>query len=160
MDERLFAFKTAIVAVCSALGAFLGWKGLMILAWVVLMAMDWITGTFAAMKNGEWTSKKSREGAWHKCGAIVVVIVAIIADLIMQVICGNIPILGIEWPNVILPLVLAWYILTELGSILENAIKLGANPPAWLSKILKTSLDAVDSIGDAAADAEDELKIE
>lgn len=160
MDEKLFAFKTAVAAACSALGAFLGWKGLMILAWVLLMAMDWITGTFAAMKNGEWTSKKSREGAWHKCGAIVVVLVAVIADLIMLVICGNIPVLGIEWPNVILPLVLAWYILTELGSILENAIKLGANPPAWLSKILKTSLDAVESIGDAAADAEHEVKIE
>ena len=40
MDEKLFAIKTAIVAACTALGAFLGWKGLMILAWVVLMALD------------------------------------------------------------------------------------------------------------------------
>ena len=150
MDEKLFAIKTAIVAACTALGAFLGWKGLMILAWVVLMALDWITGTFAAMKSGEWTSRKSREGAWHKGGAVIVVIVAVIADLIMLVICGNIPVLNIQWPNLILPLVLAWYILTELGSILENAIKLGANPPAWLTKVLKTSLDAVEALGEAA----------
>ena len=158
MDERLFAFKAAIAAVCSALGAFLGWKGLMLLTWVLLMALDWLSGTFAAMKSGEWCSQKSREGAWHKCGAIVVVIVAIIADLIMQVICGNIPLLGIEWPAVILPLVLAWYILTELGSILENAIKLGANPPAMLTKILKGGLAAVEAVGDAAA--EEKTKIE
>ena len=72
--------------------------------------------------------------------------------LIMLVICGNIPVLNIQWPNIILPLVLAWYILTELGSILENAIKLGANPPAWLTKILKNSLTIVESVGDAAAD--------
>ena len=150
MDEKLFAIKAAVVAACTALGAELGWKGLMILAWVLLMALDWITGTFAAMKNGEWCSKTAREGAWHKGGAVIVVIVAIIADLIMVVICGNIPVLNIQWPNIILPLVLAWYILTELGSILENAIKLGANPPAWLSRILKTSLGAVEALGEAA----------
>ena len=46
---------------------------------------------------------------------------------------------------ILLPLLLAWYILTELGSILENAIKLGANPPAWLTKVLKAGLTAVDS---------------
>ena len=47
---------------------------------------------------------------------------------LMLVICGNIPVLNITWPGMILPLVLAWYIITELGSILENAIKLGAPP--------------------------------
>lgn len=150
MDEKLFAIKAAIVTACSALGAFLGWKGLMLLTWVVLMALDWISGTFAAMKAGEWTSKKSREGAWHKGGAVLVVIVAVIADLIMLVICGNIPLLDITWPNIILPLVLAWYILTELGSILENAIKLGANPPTWLSRILQNGLEAVEAVGEAA----------
>lgn len=152
MNEQLFAIKAAIMAACTALGAFLGWKGLMILTWVVLMALDWISGTFAAMKNGEWCSKKSREGAWHKAGAILVVIVAVIADLIMLVICGNIPVLNISWPNVILPLVLAWYILTELGSILENAIKLGANPPAMLTKILKSSLAVVEGVGEGVTD--------
>lgn len=160
MDERLFTIKAAIVAAASALGTFLGWKGLMLLTWVLLMALDWISGTFAAMKAGEWTSQKAREGGWHKGGAILVVIVAVIADLIMLVICGNIPILEIEWPNVILPLVLAWYILTELGSILENAMKLGANPPAWLAKILKGSLSAVDAVGEAVLDTEQEVKIE
>lgn len=152
MNDYMVTVKTAVVAFCTALGAALGWKGLMLLTWVILMLLDWISGTFAAMKNGEWCSKKSREGAWHKGGAILVVIVAIIADLIMLVICGNIPILGIQWPNIILPLVLAWYILTELGSILENAIKLGANPPAWLTKILKSSLEIVESVGENAAE--------
>ena len=150
MEDKFLAIRAAIVACFTAIGAFLGWKGLMLLTWVLLMALDWISGTFAAMKNGEWCSQKSREGAWHKGGAVLVVIVAVIADLIMLVICGNIPVLEIHWPNIILPLVLAWYILTELGSILENAIKLGANPPAWLTKILKASLEVVDSVGEEA----------
>lgn len=152
MNETVLAAKAAIAAFFTAVGMLLGWKGIMVLAWVALMALDYITGSFAAMKAGEWCSRKAREGAWHKGGAIVVVIVSAMADGIMLVICGNLPILEITWPGVILPLILAWYIITELGSILENAIKLGANPPAWLTNILAASLKAVEAAGDKAFD--------
>lgn len=150
MNETVLAYRAAIVAFLTAVGSLIGWKGIMVLAWVVLMAMDYLTGSFAAMKAGEWCSRKAREGAWHKCGAVVVVIVSAIADGIMLVICGNLPMLNITWPGVILPLMLAWYILTELGSILENAIKLGANPPTWLSGILAAGLKVVENAGDKA----------
>ena len=33
MNENLVTVKTAIVAGCTALGAFLGWKGVMLIAW-------------------------------------------------------------------------------------------------------------------------------
>ena len=157
MNDNLVAAKAAIVAFFTALGTFLGWKGIMALVWVILMALDYISGTFAAMKAGEWCSAKAREGAWHKGGAFLVVIVAFIVDIIMLIICGNIPVLGWTWPEIILPLVLAWYIITELGSILENAIKLGANPPAWLTKILKASLQAVENVGEGALDSKEDL---
>lgn len=154
MNETVLAAKAAITAFFAAVGMLIGWKGIMILAWVCLMALDYLTGTWAAMKAGEWCSKKAREGAWHKLGAIVVIVVSIIADGIMLVICGNLPMLNITWPGVILPLMLAWYILTELGSILENAIKMGANPPAWLSGVLAASLKAVESVGDHAVESD------
>ena len=150
MNENVLAMKAAFVAFFSAIGALLGWKGIMVLAWVLLMALDYLTGTFAAMKAGEWCSKKAREGVWHKCGAIIVVLVSAIADGVMLVICGNIPVFNITWPGILLPMILAWYIITELGSILENAVNLGANPPAWLTKILAVSLKAVESAGDKA----------
>lgn len=154
MNESVLAAKAAITAFFAAVGLLIGWKGIMILAWVVLMALDYLTGTWAAMKAGEWCSKKAREGAWHKLGAIVVIIVSTIADGIMLVICGNLPMLNITWPGVILPLMLAWYILTELGSILENAIKLGANPPVWLSGILAAGLKVVESAGEKTFEKE------
>ena len=156
MNENVLAMKAAVVAFFTAMGTLLGWKGIMVLAWVCLMCLDYFTGTFAAMKAGEWCSKKAREGAWHKCGAIIVVLVAAIADGIMLVICGNIPIFNITWPGVLLPMILAWYIITELGSILENAVKLGANPPAWLTNILAISLKAVENAGDKAFDVKNE----
>lgn len=149
MNENLVTIKTAIVAGCTALGAFLGWKGVMLVAWVAVMALDYISGTVAACKNGEWCSEAAREGLWHKAGMIFAVIAAAIADWIMVVIAQYIPI-GIQWPGIILPLVLAWYIITELGSMLENAVKMGANVPSWLVKLLKASVNLVDAAGDFA----------
>ena len=151
MEDNLMTFKTAITAFFTALGAFLGWQGIMAVVWVCAMALDYITGTAAACYAGEWSSKTAREGLWHKGGMIVVVIVAAIADGIMAVICANIPI-GIDWPVLILPLALAWYIITELGSILENAVKMGSPVPEWLVKLMKASLTLVEDAGEKAAD--------
>lgn len=144
MEDNLMTFKATIAAFFTALGAFLGWQGIMAMVWVAAMALDYVTGTAAACYTGQWCSKTAREGLWHKGGMIVVVIVAAIADGIMAVICANLP-LAMEWPGLILPLVLAWYIITELGSILENAVKMGAPVPEWLVKLLKAGLSAVDA---------------
>ena len=146
MKENLVTIKTAIVAGCTALGAFLGWKGVMLIAWAAVMALDYLTGTLAACKMGQWSSETAREGLWHKGGMIAVVIVAALADWIMVIIAAYIPI-GIQWPGIIMPLVLAWYIITELGSILENAVKMGANVPDWLIKLLKASANIVQAAG-------------
>ena len=147
MEDNLMTFKAAIAAFFTALGAFLGWQGIMGVVWVVVMALDYLTGTMAACHDGEWSSTTAREGAWHKGGMIFVVIVAGIADIIMSIICANLP-LTMAWPGLILPLVLAWYIITELGSILENAVKMGAPVPEWLVKLLKVSMNAVDGAGE------------
>ena len=64
----------------------------------------------------------------------------------------HIPVLNIAWPNVLFPLVLAWYIVTELGSILENAIKMGAKVPVWLVSIMDATLKAVDKVGESASE--------
>ncbi|MBR2890526.1 MAG: phage holin family protein [Oscillospiraceae bacterium] len=143
MEDNLMTFKGTIAAFFMALGAFLGWQGIMGMVWVAAMALDYITGTMAACHAGQWSSAVAREGLWHKGGMIVVVTVAAIADGIMAVICANIP-LEMIWPGLILPLVLAWYIITELGSILENAVKMGTPVPEWLIKFLRAGLKAVD----------------
>ena len=147
MNETIVTAKAAIAAFFAAMGAFLGWKGIMAVVWVVLTAMDWITGTAAARKNGTWKSSAARDGAWHKIGSVVVVVVAMLADFVMGVMLSNIPVLGIAWPDMLGPLVLAWYIVTELGSILENAVKLGAAVPTWIVKIFDATLKMVDRVG-------------
>lgn len=160
MEDKLVTIKAAIAAACTAIGAFLGWKGIMALVWVVGMGLDYLSGTVAACKSGEWCSATARNGLWHKGGMILVVIVAAIADAVMVVICEHIPLMGITWPGIILPLVLAWYIITEMGSILENAIKLGAKVPEWLVRLLKASLHAVDAAGEETIFEETEPETE
>ena len=148
METNLMTFKAAIAAFFTALGAFLGWQGVMIVVWVICMILDYISGSCAAAKNGEWCSSTAREGIWHKGGMILVVMVAGVTDLIMGIICQHLP-LDMTWPVLILPMVLAWYILTEIGSILENAIKLGAAVPGWIVKLLKVGMSVVDKVADA-----------
>jgi toxin secretion/phage lysis holin len=156
MNETMVTAKAALAAFFGSVGIFLGWKGIMALVWVLLMIMDYVSGTMAARKDGSWKSKVAREGLWHKGGMILVVLVALIADMVMSMALSNIPVINIAWPEVLFPVVLAWYIVTELGSILENAIKLGANVPTWLVKILDASLKMIEKAGAEAVEIKEE----
>lgn len=154
MNETMVGVKATVAAFFAAIGTFLGWKGIMAVVWLVLMAMDWFTGTAAARKNGTWKSSVSRDGAWHKAGSVIVILLAFIADFIMSIMLPHIPVLNISWPEFLAPLVLAWYIVTELGSILENAIKLGAPVPSWIVKIFDATLKMADNVGDKLMDSQ------
>lgn len=138
MDNNniFLVIKAAVVAVMGAYGAAFGWLGWLILAWLVCMAVDWITGSAAAASKGQWSSDTAYAGVWHKAGMIVVVIVACMADSVVQVIIGKIPGLDLRFSAFVLPIVLVWYIFTELGSIAENATKMGAPVPSGLVNLL------------------------
>ena len=148
MEKHLLELKASLAAAGSAVCAFLSWKGVLAITWIVVMGLDYLSGTAGALKNGVWSSRTAREGLWHKCGMIFSVAVAGITDWILSVLLGNIPQLDLKWPGLALPLVLAWYILTELGSILENAEALGAQVPRVLTRLLKASREAVDREGE------------
>ena len=147
--EHINTFKAAIAAICAALTALWGWFGWVVVAWVVCMVIDYATGSCAALRAGEWSSKSARDGIWHKLGSIVAVIVAAILDVVIGHLLANVP--GVELPftyTVLLcPLVVIWYILTEAGSIIENAGALGAPIPAWLTKMIAALESKVDDAG-------------
>lgn len=142
--EHATYIKAGITAFCAALAALLGWRGILALVWVAAMVLDYLSGTFAAMKNGNWSSQVARQGLWHKAGMVLAVLVAALADLGLSVAVSELDI-GFAWPGAVLPIVLLWYILTELGSVLENVTIMGAPVPAWLTKVLKVGLTAIDS---------------
>ncbi|HJA26423.1 MAG TPA: phage holin family protein, partial [Candidatus Fournierella merdigallinarum] len=57
---------------------------------------------------------------------------------------SNIPGVPIAYTTLLLPVVLVWYILTELGSVLENAAAMGAPAPEFLVNILAAAKEKVE----------------
>ena len=156
MFEKLDSLKVWIVAFFGALSAFLGWKGVLILILFILAVVDFATGWANAIKRGTWKSKTARDGIAHKVAMFVVVVVSGMIDLCLAVACAAMPDLHFSYPAIMLPLVLAWYIITEFGSILENAALLGAPVPAWLLKALEVGKKLVDKVADENISKESE----
>lgn len=151
--ENVNRIKAAISAALALLTALWGWFGWLVLAWVGCMALDYLTGSAAAWKRGEWSSATARAGVWHKIGCVAAVTIAGIMDLVLGTLLGTVgEALPFDYTVFLCPLVIVWYILTEAGSIVENAGKLGAPVPSWLRKAIAALRDSVDAAGKDRAD--------
>lgn len=157
--DWMTAVKAGLTAIIGAFTAFWGWLGWLAVAWIALMALDYLTGTLAAAKAGNWSSKAAREGIWHKMGELVVVIVAALGDRVLVIVVEHLPVVSFSLPGsgLLLPLVLVWYCITELGSIAENAALMGAPIPEWLRKLLEAGKKAVDDAGEKLTEHKDEI---
>ena len=135
--DRATQIKALLAAALAFLTALWGWLGWMVLLLIVCMGLDWITGSWAARRRGEWSSARARDGLWHKLGEIVALLVAALCDIAVRVLLrstGARLLQGWDYGDYMTLLVTVWYIFTELGSIVENAGALGAPVPAWLRK--------------------------
>ena len=150
MDKAINQIKAAVLTALGLLTGLWGWLGWLVVGWIGGMALDYLTGSMAAAKAGQWSSARAREGIWHKCGMIVVVVVSAGADMLISLVLDNLPVLAlpIQYPGLVCPVVLVWYIVTELGSMAENAADMGAPVPQWLVKLLAAGKNAVDSAGE------------
>ena len=77
-------------------------------------------------------------------GMILVVLVAALTDMAVRMAVESIPGIGIDYKALIMPVVLVWYIFTELGSIAENAAHMGADVPDGLLKLLAAGKKAAE----------------
>ena len=103
-----------------SIGGFLGaWFSTMVggfdegLIWLsVLVGIDYLSGFFAAWKNGEWHSRVSFQGLFKKVFIFVIVIVCNAIDHVTHMdFFRNVAIFA--------------YAVNEAGSILENVDKMG-----------------------------------
>lgn len=135
LNNKAAEIKAAAAGLISFGTTLFGASGWSVVIWLCAMALDYVTGTLAAIHNGEWSSRVAREGLWHKAGSIAAVLVAALCDIAIGVIAES---RGVRLPGaescIILPAVTAWYIFTELGSVMENADRLGAPMPEFLKK--------------------------
>lgn len=143
--EKATEIKAAITAALVFLTALWGWMGWIAVLWIIMIFLDYVTGSMAAKKDKEWSSAVAREGLWHKAGEIFAVLVAALCDIALQVIAdGSGIILPFDIGPIVTPVVLIWYILTEAGSILENCGKMGAPVPSWFKKRVDDYKEAID----------------
>lgn len=146
--------KAGFTALCAAFTAAFGGTGWLCLLFVAAMAADYITGSANAMKAGQWSSAAARQGLWHKAGMIAAALGAGLFDLVVGQMVQLLPGAGLpfEYPGLAAPLVLCWYVLTELGSLLENAAALGAPIPPFFARMLavvKNTLEGEDQKEDS-----------
>lgn len=147
--DRLTTIKAAASAAAAALTAFWGWTGWLAAAWFLAMVLDYATGSAVALHTGTWSSRRAREGLWHKAGSVV----AALLDFALRALLGSVPGLGVHYDVLLCPLVTAWYLLTELGSVIENAGALGAPLPQFLVRAIAVLRADVSQRGGGDGDA-------
>ena len=150
--DRLTTIKAAASAAAAALTAFWGWTGWLAAAWFLAMVLDYATGSAAALHAGTWSSRRAREGLWHKAGSVAGVLVAAL-DFALRSLLGSVPGLGVQYDVLLCPLVTAWYLLTEHGSVIENAGALGAPLPQFLVRAIAVLRADVSQRGGGDGDA-------
>lgn len=160
--EKATEIKAVVTGVIAFLTALWGWTGWAIFIWLGLIVLDYLAGSYAAKKQKNWSSEIAREGLWHKLGEIFAVCVAAMADIALKVIVAG---SGITIPfdigPTLTPIVLMWYTLTEIGSIIENCGKLGAPVPSWFKQSVDKYKNQIDNAksADAKPDPEPNLEI-
>ncbi len=120
---------------------------------MALMVIDYITGMMASKVEAVehpsdpaygWSSKKGAVGIAKKVGYLCVIAVAMVLDYTVLNVATT---LGITIPNIkaFFGLMTAiWYIMNEALSITENAGRIGAPVPAWLTKYIAVLKDKID----------------
>lgn len=86
---------------------------------LLLIVIDYITGVIYAIKDQSFDSTIMRQGLWHKVSYLVVIVVGYIIDRL----CAYYD-LDLFYSGSILALIIVWVVLTEIGSILENLVKI------------------------------------
>jgi toxin secretion/phage lysis holin len=154
--------KIAIVGFFAVFTAFWGYVGWTIILMIICVALDYVTGSAAAKKTGTWSSNIAREGLWHKAGEFVALLGALLLDFFLWVISQTEAAAAFSpigtWKFYVSLLVSVWYIITELGSIVENAVAMGAKVPKWLTKGLAKLHDQADNLDPFTSD-EDKPKV-
>ncbi len=143
--EKATEIKAAFVAIIAFMTALWGWLGWVVLIWIAAILLDYISGSMAARREKNWSSAIARDGLWHKAGEICAVLAAALCDIALKVIMES---TGIELPfdiaAYITPVVLMWYILTEIGSVIENCGRMGAPVPGWFKQKVDSAKAEID----------------
>ena len=117
--------QTAIAALGGWLGYFLGGMDGMLIALIVFMVLDYITGLMCAVVDKKLSSAVGFKGIFKK---VLILILVGIATLLDKNVVGT--------GSTLRTAIIAFYLSNEGVSILENAAHLGLPVPEKLKEIL------------------------
>lgn len=139
--------RISFSAVTQIFSSIMSWFFWLIIVFFIAMVFDYVTGSLAARKRGEWRSTRAREGLYHKLGIAGALILALLIDIVVGLAADTVIRLPFPFRGLFSPLCAVWYIVTEFGSITENLDKLGAGIPAFMKKglaLLRTAAERSD----------------
>ena len=124
MENNLVEIKVAIAAFFTAIGAFLGWQGVMAMVWVIAMAIDYLTGILCALvwkkspksESGAFESKASLKGLIRKCAVLILVYIGALLDELTE-------------QTIVRTAVIIFFIANDGFSIIENLGIMGVPMP-------------------------------
>ena len=117
--------KCILAAICTAIGFLFGSADGLIIALVVLIVMDYISGVIAAVVEKRLSSEIGAKGIAKKVFMLLIVAVANIVDI-------NV----IGEGHVLRAVTVVFYIANECISLIENAGRLGVPVPKKLLDVL------------------------
>ena len=149
-NMRLFEYIGTVLA-GSWFVDHIGNYGQAYLLFAFLMVLDYASGMLASYKEAinnpknkryGWSSKKGLIGIFKKLGYVLVNIVALCMDYLLHRFLVELGIDGGSSANIAI-IVLVWFILNELLSITENAARMGAPLPSFLTTVLSDWRDGL-----------------
>ncbi len=143
--------STAVAYVTGKMGVLVPLFGIL----VAMMTLDYVTGMLASKKeaidrptdpDAGWSSRKGAVGIFKKLAILAAVIVAMSLDYVVKIMTDG---LGFDPPAMpfIALLVIVWFLLNEMLSIIENAGRMGGNVPVWLAKYIAVLKNRIDDQG-------------
>lgn len=143
-ERQLSMIKTGFMMLGTIIGNKLGILAPAMLLLIFLMMVDYVSGMLASKKEAVeypndvrygWSSRKSIIGIYKKVGYMLTVLVAVSTDYLIYKFLGEMGI-SYQMKTTFGLLVVIWLILNELLSILENASRMGAVLPQFVSNAL------------------------
>lgn len=153
------ATTAGIVGILSMIGAWLfdriGIILYVLLLLTVMMCVDYLTGMLASKREAidhpddpsyGWNSAKGAIGIFKKVAYMFVILVALAFDYIIRKVAAEVG-LQISFKAIFGLMVAVWYLLNEMLSIIENAGRMGAPVPDWLTRYISVLKNKIDDKG-------------
>ena len=134
MKENIF--RGVIAAAVAGAAAYFQELALPVVVLFLVMVVDYVSGMVRAWTRGELCSRVGVLGIVKKVSYLLAVVVAIVADWVVQTAAGQ---LGVDFGGFFYfgLLVTIWLILNECISILENISELGVPLPPFLMTLIQ-----------------------